>query len=75
MEDARGDIASMVSSGDEPSRTLPRCHKHATETFVAPPCVIRVWLDDQRGTRIVEDVCDFALLAGSRTQVPLLGNR
>ena len=63
-EDTHGDFAVMMSSGDENSPTMPHYHRHTTEAFLCLAGVVRVWLDDQHGTRIVRDVKagEFALL-------------
>lgn len=62
--DTYGDIAVMVSSGDENRPTMPHFHRHTTEAFYTLAGVVRVWLDDQNGTRITRDVKqgEFALL-------------
>src|SRR5438046_1347479 len=62
--DTHGDIAVMMSWGDENAPTMPHYHERTTEAFYCLDGIVRVWLDDQKATRIVRDVKqgEFALL-------------
>ena len=62
--DTQGDLALMVCAGDVSQPTIPHLHQHTTEAIYVLDGVIRVWLDDQNGTRIVRDlqVGEFGLI-------------
>ena len=62
--DTHGDIAVMVSSGDENRPTMPHYHNRTTEAFYTLSGVVRIWLDDRQGTLVTRDVKkgEFALL-------------
>ncbi|MGW6425085.1 quercetin 2,3-dioxygenase [Nocardia sp. NPDC055053] len=62
--DTDGDLALMVCAGNESRPTMPHLHRHTTEAIFVLDGVIRVWLDDQKGTRIVRDlqVGEFGLI-------------
>jgi quercetin dioxygenase-like cupin family protein len=54
--DTHEDLSIMVSSGDESEPTMPHYHVHTTETVYVLSGVVRVWLDDQNGTRLTKDL-------------------
>ncbi|HKS45844.1 MAG TPA: cupin domain-containing protein [Amycolatopsis sp.] len=54
--DTHGDVSVMVCSGDESRPTMPHFHRHTTEAVFVLEGVIRIWLDDQNGTRFTRDL-------------------
>ena len=62
--DTHGDVALMVSSGDENVPTMPHFHVGTTEAVFVLDGKVRVWLDDQDGTKIVKDLSsgEFGLI-------------
>lgn len=54
--DTYEDLSVMVSTGDENAPTMPHYHSHTTEALFVLSGVVRVWLDDQNGTRFTRDV-------------------
>ncbi len=62
--DTHEDLSVMVSSGDENAPTMPHFHRTTTEAMYVLSGVVRVWLDDQNGTRMTLDVAagEFAML-------------
>lgn len=62
--DTYGDMSILVSAGDESAPTMPHYHKTTTEVAYVLSGVVRVWLDDQNGTRFCRDVKagEFAML-------------
>jgi quercetin dioxygenase-like cupin family protein len=55
-DDTYGDVSAMMCSGDANQPTMPHFHRNTTEAVFVLDGVIRVWLDDQNGTRIVKDL-------------------
>jgi len=54
--DTNGDLAALICSGDTSIPTVAHVHKKTTETVFVLDGVIRVLLDDQKGTKIVQDL-------------------
>lgn len=54
--DTNGDFGLLVCAGDTSRPTMPHFHRHTTEAVYVLDGVIRVWLDDQNGTRFVRDL-------------------
>ncbi|HKP39816.1 quercetin 2,3-dioxygenase [Mycobacterium sp.] len=55
-DDTHGDVSVMMSSGDPTRPTMPHFHRNTTEAVFVLDGKIRVWLDDQNGTKIVRDL-------------------
>lgn len=62
--DTNGDLAALICSGDVSVPTVPHIHRKTTETVFVLDGVVRVLLDDQKGTKIVKDLAEgqFGLL-------------
>jgi quercetin 2,3-dioxygenase len=63
-QDTNGDVAILINTGDPAPPTIPHLHRHTTEAVLVLEGVVRVLLDDQKGTRIVKDLHEgeFGLL-------------
>lgn len=63
-EDTNGDVSILINTGDPAPPTIPHLHRHTTEAVLVLEGVVRVLLDDQKGTRIVKDLHEgeFGLL-------------
>ena len=63
-DDTNGDFGLLMCSGDESLPTIPHFHRHTTEAMFVMDGAIRVWLDDQHGTRFVRvlEAGEFGLL-------------
>lgn len=62
--DTNGDLGAMICSGDASAPTVPHFHVKTTEAVFVLDGVVRVLLDDQKGTKIVKDLKEgeFGLL-------------
>jgi hypothetical protein len=62
--DTNGDMAALVCSGDVSVPTVAHIHRKTTEAVLVLDGVVRVLLDDQKGTKIVKDLTEgeFGLL-------------
>ncbi|HKS48946.1 MAG TPA: hypothetical protein VJT49_28335 [Amycolatopsis sp.] len=62
--DTDGDLAAMVCSGDVAVPTVAHVHRETTEAVFVLDGLVRVLLDDQKGTKIVKDLKEgeFGLL-------------
>lgn len=62
--DTHDDLSVLVCSGDESPPTMPHFHRHTTETVFVLDGVVRIWVDDQNGTRFTRDLQagEFGLL-------------
>jgi quercetin 2,3-dioxygenase len=55
-EDTNGHVGVAECSGDVAPATKPHYHHNTTEAVYVLDGVVRVWQDDQKGTRIVRDL-------------------
>lgn len=63
-QDTNGDVAILINTGNTAPPTIPHLHRNTTEAMLVLGGVVRVLLDDQKGTRIVKDLHEgeFGLL-------------
>lgn len=62
--DTGGDMAMLINTGDPAPPTIPHLHHRTTEACFVLDGVVRVLLDNQKGTRIVKNLSagEFGLL-------------
>jgi quercetin dioxygenase-like cupin family protein len=54
--DTHEDLSVILSTGDENEPTMPHFHRKTTEALYVLSGIVRVWLDDQNGTRVIRDI-------------------